>query len=46
MIIEQLLFAIDTEFNSEILNRYCSDRMLRRGSSPSGYNPNQKMLAE
>ncbi len=38
-------FAINSEFNSEILNRYCSDLMLRRGLSPSGYSHNQKMLA-
>ena len=39
-------FDVDTEFKSEILNRFCCDRMLRRGSSPSSHNPNQKMLAE
>ncbi len=41
-----LKFGIDTEFDCEILIQYCSDQMLRRGLSPSGYNHKQKMLAE
>jgi len=39
-------FDIDTVFKSDILNQCCSDRMLRRGLSPSSNDPNQKMLAE